>query len=209
MRRSVYWEHGGLDDQYEFPSIEDIEFGTRLTGAGHRILLDPKIQCTHLKRWTLLNLVKTDVVDRAVPWTLLILRTRRMPRDLNLGLRQRFAGLIAMCMPGMLIAALAAAASDGLFVEAETWFALFLFALGAVVLLNRRLLSFFASRRGWFFAAASVPMLVAYYWYSVIALGMAAGMFVVSPKTHVRNALPRVACPLPALKDSVPPPRVK
>jgi hypothetical protein len=44
---------------------------------------------THLKRWTFWSLVKTDILDRGIPWTELILRDRFMPNDLNLQLSQR------------------------------------------------------------------------------------------------------------------------
>jgi hypothetical protein len=44
---------------------------------------------THLKAWTFSALVKTDVLDRGIPWTELILRDRFMPNDLNLHLSQR------------------------------------------------------------------------------------------------------------------------
>ncbi len=43
----------------------------------------------HLKRWTFWGLVKTDVLDRGIPWTELILRDANMPDDLNLQLSQR------------------------------------------------------------------------------------------------------------------------
>jgi GT2 family glycosyltransferase len=54
IRRSVFHEVGGFDaGRFRRPSIEDIELGYRLRAARHRIRLDPELQCTHLKRWTL------------------------------------------------------------------------------------------------------------------------------------------------------------
>src|SRR2546426_2951145 len=54
IRRSVFQKVGGFDaGRFSRPSIEDIELGYRLRAAGHRIRLDPELQCTHLKRWTL------------------------------------------------------------------------------------------------------------------------------------------------------------
>src|SRR3954447_17360270 len=49
---------------------EDIELGYRLTRAGCRITLVRDVQATHMKRWTLWNVVRTDIFQRGVPWTL-------------------------------------------------------------------------------------------------------------------------------------------
>ena len=71
------------------PSIEDIELGYRLRRAGHRIRLDRELQGTHLKRWGLWSMVRTDVTCRALPWARLILETAHAPADLNLRGSQR------------------------------------------------------------------------------------------------------------------------
>ena len=99
IRRSVFTEIGGFDArQYPRPSIEDIELGYRLKAAGFRIYLNKDIQVTHLKRWTLLGWFKTDFLDRAIPWTLLILRQRNLPNDLNLEIPQRLCALLVVLM---------------------------------------------------------------------------------------------------------------
>ena len=95
VRRNVYLEHGGLDESYKKPSIEDIEFGFRMMKAGRKLALDPQVRCKHLKVWTLWNLVRTDVFQRGIPWTELILRTRFLPDDLNLRWSQRLSALLA------------------------------------------------------------------------------------------------------------------
>ena len=89
IRRAVFLEHSGFDEGYGRPAIEDIELGYRLLRAGRKLVLDRTILVTHLKRWTFWGLVKTDIFDRGIPWTELILRDRFMPNDLNLELSQR------------------------------------------------------------------------------------------------------------------------
>ena len=49
----------------------------RITAAGHFIILDPRIQAKHLKRWTFWNLLKTDIFDRGVPWIQSMLQSAR------------------------------------------------------------------------------------------------------------------------------------
>jgi hypothetical protein len=64
-------------------AIENIEFGLRLSNAGGRMLLDPVIQGTHHKCWTLRSLVSTDIQQRAIPWSQLLLRRSQLPSTLN------------------------------------------------------------------------------------------------------------------------------
>ncbi|MGP0071934.1 MAG: glycosyltransferase family 2 protein [Bryobacteraceae bacterium] len=95
IRREVFLELSGFDANYARPAIEDIELGYRLREAGRRILLDRDLRARHLKKWTFWGLLKTDIVDRGIPWTELILRDQRMPNDLNLQISQRISvGLV-------------------------------------------------------------------------------------------------------------------
>ena len=95
VRRSVFLELGGFSGSYKRPSIEDIELGMRLHHAGHQIKLNKRIQVTHLKRWTLWSIIKTDVLDRGIPWTELMLRAGSMPNDLNTKVSQRISVVLA------------------------------------------------------------------------------------------------------------------
>jgi hypothetical protein len=87
--RSVFEEYSGFDVSYDRPSIEDIELGYRLSQDKKKLVLDPTIQVKHLKRWSFFSLVKTDILDRGIPWTELILNDRFLPNDLNVQLSQR------------------------------------------------------------------------------------------------------------------------
>ncbi len=95
IRRSVFFKMGGFSAVYKRPSIEDIELGRRLHAAGHRIMLNKRVQVTHLKRWTLWSIIKTDVRDRGVPWTELMLREGNVPNDLNTKVSQRISVVLA------------------------------------------------------------------------------------------------------------------
>jgi len=92
VRRQAFHGVGGFDeDRYPHPSIEDIELGDRLRAAGHAVALDPTILGTHLKRWTLASMVRTDFARRAVPWVSLQVRRRRLSGALNCGWRHRLS----------------------------------------------------------------------------------------------------------------------
>ena len=95
VRTSVFREIGGFDSaRYPMPMIEDIELGLRLRRRG-KTRLDPELQVTHLKRWTLRGVVETDIKCRAIPWGTLILESGELPNDLNLSRAQRIAAGLA------------------------------------------------------------------------------------------------------------------
>jgi hypothetical protein len=157
VRRDIFLALGGFDERrFPRPSIEDIELGYRLRAAGHRIVLDKGLQGTHLKRWTLRSVVRTDVTCRAIPWARLNLDRQTSCSDLNLKASQRasaaLVGLAGACTP-------LAALHPG-FVGVAAAAAL------AVVLLNREFFGFLRRRHGLPFAAACVPLHLLYFFYS-------------------------------------------
>ncbi|MBY0275335.1 glycosyltransferase [Candidatus Binatia bacterium] len=101
IRRDVFLAHSGFDESYDRPAIEDIELGYRLAAAGRKIVLDPSLSVKHLKRWTFWGLVKSDIFDRGIPWTELILRDRCMPNDLNIQLSQRVSVALVFVLLGL------------------------------------------------------------------------------------------------------------
>ena len=95
IRREIFLEIGGFDTlKYPRPSIEDIDLGRRLSNKGYKILINKSVQVKHLKRWTLTSLIKTDVFDRGIPWTQLVIADRKMPNELNLESSQRWSALL-------------------------------------------------------------------------------------------------------------------
>lgn len=97
VRAEAFDDVGGFDAvAYPAPSIEDLEFGGRLSAAGKRILLDPKIRGRHLKRWSLVGMMRSDLLDRGAPWTRLLLERGVDSATLNLGLRHRASALLSL-----------------------------------------------------------------------------------------------------------------
>ena len=93
IRREAFEAVGGFDgERYPRPCIEDIELGMRLHAAGYRIALDPAVRGTHLKRWTLWSMLRTDLAARGAPWVALRLeRGGAGGGALNLAWGQRLA----------------------------------------------------------------------------------------------------------------------
>lgn len=88
VRRASFEQVGGFDSgRYPVPSVEDIDLGVRLWSAGHRAYLEPSLQVTHLKHWTVTGFMRTDINQRARPWVTMILEGRAPKNALNLDRR--------------------------------------------------------------------------------------------------------------------------
>jgi glycosyltransferase involved in cell wall biosynthesis len=106
VRKAAFDAEGGFDAaRYREPSVEDIELGMRLVASGRRIRLDPAIQGTHLKSWTLVSMLHTDFARRGVPWVELLLERRGSASALNLGWRHRLSAAAAVSGAVALVAA--------------------------------------------------------------------------------------------------------
>jgi GT2 family glycosyltransferase len=176
VRRTAFERIGGFDeDRYPHPSIEDIELGHRLRRLGGRIELDPRIQGTHLKRWTLRSMVVTDFARRGVPWVALQVADRRLSSALNLGWRHRLSALAAV------VAVL------GLVGRRPSWSAA---GAGTFLLLNR---SFYAllGRRGGPVVAVMGPALHAMH-HLVGAVAVPSGIAVAVVTGRRRRPAPEV-----------------
>jgi glycosyltransferase involved in cell wall biosynthesis len=101
IRKPIFQQYSGFDESYRRPAIEDIELGYRMTRDHRKMLLDTGVLVKHLKRWSFVNLVKTDIMDRGIPWTELILRDRFLPNDLNLQLSQRVSVALVFVLIGV------------------------------------------------------------------------------------------------------------
>jgi glycosyltransferase involved in cell wall biosynthesis len=157
IRRSVFEAIGGFDERrFRRPSIEDIELGYRLRQSGYRILLDKGLQGTHLKSWNLYTLIRTDISCRAMPWSRLILETKKLPNDLNLKVGQRVS--FALVALACVFVALALVQPRLLVASAA--------ALLTVGVINRKLYLTFFRQHGIFFTAACIPLHLLYYLYS-------------------------------------------
>jgi cellulose synthase/poly-beta-1,6-N-acetylglucosamine synthase-like glycosyltransferase len=113
IRKDVYEEMGGFNQDFKRPSIEDIELGARLRRSGYKIRLLKNMFGKHLKQWRFLNMVRTDIFLRGVPWMRVVLRDGSLTSDLNLSYKSRlatlFAGLLGLLLPGLILTGHAAA----------------------------------------------------------------------------------------------------
>ena len=179
VRRSVLIAIGMYDEwRVSRPQIEDVELGYRLSAHGHRILLQPEIQVTHLKRWTFRGMLKADFMDRGVPWARLLAEQRALlgpaaSRAKSLSLRAKEKSNTFFVCLGLLLLAISVQPKDHL-----------LATLGAVCLLlvvlrGLPLYAFFFRKRGLVFAICGVVLHMVYYVTAAISVVWGAFLAVV------------------------------
>jgi len=194
IRRDAFVAAGGFDESYAKPSVEDIELGIRLKRAGMSIRLCPEIQGTHLKRWSLASLWRTDVFARAVPWTRLLLREGSLPDELNLTWRSRVSALVVCAAGALLVTALALLALRQATSAGEA-------ALGAAAcvsvstVLNLELYAFFFRHGGVRFALGSWALHHVYLVYSSAVFAVLVGWDSLAFRAAPRAARARQGTP--------------
>jgi GT2 family glycosyltransferase len=167
IRRNVFLQAGGFDaDKYPRPATEDIELGLRLAQAGFVVHLLREIQVKHLKAWTALSMMRSDIFDRAVPWSQLILTAGSMPADLNLRWSHRFSAVLsALLAASLLFLAFGHRRFYGIPAVAVVPVTIGLLVI-QLVPLDGRFYRFLLQRRGALFVLRVLPVHLLYYFYS-------------------------------------------
>ena len=161
LRREAFQAAGEFDETMS--QLEDIDLGYRLRALGHRIVLRPEIQGTHLKQWTLAGMVRTDLFGRGVTWMRLHLEQGRRgrPGTLNLRPAEKLYTLLTLAAAVVLIVAPVTGDWRWLIAAAP--------CLGLVLAGNLPLFRWFAHERGLRFAALVIPLRLLYYMLNAIA----------------------------------------
>jgi GT2 family glycosyltransferase len=196
VRRAAFEAAGGFDDDLRWPRtsrdrrdfMADVSFGIRLVEAGHLIVLDPQIKGTHLKHWTLSQMIYTDFILRGVPWVRLLLRRRHVPPHLNLGWRHRISAGLSLLSAAAVIRRRIATAGV---------------LAAALVALNRPFYALLLRRRGLVQAAGGVLAHMLHHLVSLASL--VAGLAIHASEARREQEPPMPApCPdMPSLDVAV------
>lgn len=160
IRKTAFIGVAGFDPRCRM--MEDIQLGYKLKAIGCRIRLNKSLVVKHLKNYSFLSLVKSDLFDRAVPWTMLMLRHGRMADDLNLKPRYKISAACSLLVVFCLVLA-----------PLSIWFlAVIPFLMGAFLILNVDLSRFFLGARGARFAVKALALYFLYYLYSMVGFAL-------------------------------------
>jgi len=182
VRADAFTRVGGFDERFTRPSVEDIDLGYRLHGAGGRIVLEHTIRGKHLKRWSFWSGLRTDVFDRGIPWTQLLHRYATMQNDLNVSWAYRACVVVSYAT-----VVLGAAA---FWRPVLLWPVLV--CLLALVALDWPYYAFFARQRGLWFTARWYPLHVLHHLTNGVSFVTGTCLFVLSRRAGLRwpGALP-------------------
>jgi glycosyltransferase involved in cell wall biosynthesis len=161
IRREAFLASGGFDPQYRY--LEDVEFGLRMHVAGHRIWLYKDLQFHHSKHYNLRGLVRSDLYQRAIPWTRLILTTGIVRNDLS----TKTANVLSVPVSYLLLLTLP------ILLSASRW-PLWCLLLFLFLYLNRNFFSFVNRQHGFQFLCCSVATCWFGYLYS--GVGVVSGI---------------------------------
>ena len=158
---SAFHEVGGFDEDRWARNMEDVELGHRLNDAGHAVHVRPAVQGTHLKGYSLLSMVRSDLFDRAIPWTHLMLADHRA---------DRFVVSLQRCAPPAAAALASIAAIGALFLPIMWLGVLAMLLIGAG--LSGDVWRTFRAHRGGGFAVAAIPLLYLHHLVATVGLGL-------------------------------------
>jgi glycosyltransferase involved in cell wall biosynthesis len=169
VKRSTFLKLNGFDVcRYDRPCIEDIELGYRIRQAGGHIRLVKQAQVKHYKAWTLWGLIKTDICDRGIPWTILIKSNpSACVNDLNLKTSSRMSVVLSYLLVLFTVAS----------VYRIDWLMGALVCAIVLVKLNWDVYQFFYRKHGFIFAVQSVLMHWLYFLYGGLAFILGTIMF--------------------------------
>lgn len=148
VRRPAFDDLGGLDEHTWARNMEDVEFGHRVVDAGHTIMVLPAVQGTHHKQFTVGSMVRTDLFNRAIPWSSLMLESGLRTDPFVASSPQTVSVAMSMLVVlGLLVWPVSALGA---------WVALA--AMVVFLAVNARLWGFFARARGIGFALGTIPL---------------------------------------------------
>jgi glycosyltransferase involved in cell wall biosynthesis len=154
--------------RYKDAMIEDIELGHRMRAMGMQIQLEPSIQVKHLKRWTLFQIVRSDIFYRGIPWMRLLFQDSQKSGEIgDLNLKLSGALSIAISWLGVFLIVLSLLYPR----------ALYLVFAAAIIgfMINIRTFRFFWKVRGPWFALKVIPLHALYHLYN--GASVVAGLF--------------------------------
>ncbi|BAQ66471.1 glycosyltransferase family 2 protein [Geminocystis sp. NIES-3709] len=167
IKRDIFEKIGGFNESYKLPSVEDIELGYRLINAGYKINLVKDIQVKHLKKWGVITLLKADIFQRAIPWTILLLKYGNVVNDLNLNWTNRVSILL---LYSFLILTL-------FLLKLKFIYLILLIIIIILLIVNRKFYDFLYTKKGLFFTLKAIFWHWFYYLYGGFGFGLGVILF--------------------------------
>lgn len=153
--KKTFWDLGGFDTSKKFNPIEDIDLGYRLNQKGLKIKINKHAFAVHLKKYSFWKLIYSDLYQRAIPWTRIILKNKMMPNSSNTKTSYKLSLMLTVAFLSfniLNIYAFSLIATSAM-----------LLSLMGIILLNFKFLKLAKNVYGTFFAVKSVLLLLLYF----------------------------------------------
>ncbi len=184
IRKQSFLRAGGFDSgRYRRAMIEDIELGHRMRALGMEIQLRPAIQVKHLKKWTLLGMLHSDVFSRGIPWMRLLLEDQKTSGEIG-DLNLKFSAFLSVAL----------ACIGFCLVLLSPWHPKLLYGvcatLGLGLLINLPAYRFYYRVRGLRFTLMAIPFHLLYYLCNVLSVvgGVLCHILIDKPLPGLRSA---------------------
>jgi len=155
VKKKVFDDLGGFDAHFfkDFNSINDIEFGYRLSVQKMKIFNAKHIQVQHLKELSFLEWLITDFLRRGFPWVKIMKKYKNYSFNFNFSSPSSISACCAWLAMGSMV-----------FSFFDFYFLLVTLGLWMVIFLaNYRAIQFFKKKKGPLFSIYSFFMLWIYY----------------------------------------------
>ncbi|MGD9210586.1 MAG: glycosyltransferase family A protein, partial [Desulfobacteraceae bacterium] len=105
VRKEVFEDLKGFNEKFRGATVEDVEFGYRLSQAGYKSILDKQLLVIHQKKITFLKFVKSELIHRAIPWWILLLQRRELRLNPSIGINNILSVILfSLCFALIFIA---------------------------------------------------------------------------------------------------------
>lgn len=148
VRKDLFHRVGGFDRGQWARNMEEVEFGHRLTQDGHLIEVVKSLMVKHLKSYTLKGMIKSDLIDRAIPWTLFMQTHGQSDNQFVTSYRQKGSALAVLMLLSIVLMPILGVAS--------IW--LSLTGLALFIAFNLPFFSFCRRLKGPLFALQAIPL---------------------------------------------------
>ncbi len=163
IRKDVFDAVGGYHTFKHIRNINDIDLGYRLRKSGFSIKIKPHIQVKHHKYYSFLSLLKSDLFERAIPWTKIMWFNGLFKNDMN----TRFTDSLSVVLVFISLVSV--------FTPWSTWGRMVAGVGGicAISLLNWRWFIFCLKLKGCSFAVRSIHTELVYFF--ICGVGLCVG----------------------------------
>ncbi len=156
IKKDVFLNCGGFDENYKSASIEDLEFGQRLVSHGYKLYLNKNIQVEHIRHYSLKAMLKTGIIR-----TEGIIKIRLRERAKKCNKRSYVTSPLSFMLGIVFVYLSLLSLAIGILTQTIFPFAMMFVLYSSILILNFGFLNFLRKSYGYLFFAKSCLLIFA------------------------------------------------